>query len=175
MKVLDFGLARSRPVAAMAADTSAPTAAGGTEPGLVMGTVGYMSPEQVRGEPAEATSDIFSLGCVLFEAVSGRKAFARKTSAEAIVAILRDSAPDLATLDPTLPRELGRTIAHCLEKEPGERFQSARDLAFALRAVQSAAASHRPSSGSGRRAIDSIAVLPLASAPGNADAEFLAR
>src|SRR5262245_11255521 len=174
VKILDFGIARWRPVAAMAGETSAPTAAGGTEPGLVMGTVGYMSPEQVRGEPAETTSDIFSLGCVLFEAVSGRKAFARKTSADALVAILRDPAPDITTLDPTLPRELGRTIAHCLEKEPGERFQSARDLAFALRAVQSAAVSPRPSSGSGRRAIDSIAVLPLASPVGDADAEFLA-
>ena len=174
VKILDFGLARFRPSALSADHTSAPTAAGGTEPGLVMGTVGYMSPEQVRGEPAETTSDIFSLGCVLCEAVSGRKAFARKTSADALVAILRDPPPDIAALDPTLPRELCRTIAHCLEKEAGERFQSARDLAFALRAVQSAAASPRPSSGSGRRAIDSIAVLPLASAAGDADAEFLA-
>ncbi len=139
-----------------------------------MGTVGYMSPEQVRGETAETTSDIFSLGCVLSEAVSGHKAFARKTSAETMASILRDPAPDLAAIDPSLPRDLSRTVAHCLEKEPGERFQSARDLAFALRAVQSAAASPRLSSGSARRVIESIAVLPLASAAGDDDAEFLA-
>jgi serine/threonine-protein kinase len=175
VKILDFGLARWSPTGKAAEDeTSAPTAAGGTEPGYVMGTVGYMSPEQVRGETAETTSDIFSLGCVLWEAVSGRKAFTRNTSAETMASILRDPAPDISTIDPTLPRELGRTIAHCLEKAPGERFQSARDLAFALRAVQSAAAAPRVSSGSAKRVIDSIAVLPLASAAGDDDAEFLA-
>ena len=174
VKILDFGLARWRPTTTEADQTSAPTVASATEPGYVMGTVGYMSPEQVRGETAETTSDIFSLGCVLCEAVSGRKAFSRKTSAETMASILRDPAPDIAAIDPSLPRELCRTIAHCLEKEPGERFQSARDLAFALRAVQSAAASPRTSSGSARRLIDSIAVLPLASASGDADAEFLA-
>ena len=176
VKILDFGLAKWTPqTKGTSADvTSAPTVAGGTEPGYVMGTVGYMSPEQVRGEPAEATSDIFALGCVLAEAASGRRAFARKTSAETMASILRDPAPDLAAIDPALPRELCRTIAHCLEKEPAERFQSARDLAFALRNIQSAAASPRASSGSARRMIDAIAVLPLASAAGDADAEFLA-
>jgi TolB-like protein/Tfp pilus assembly protein PilF len=111
---------------------------------------------------------------VLCEVVSGRKAFARNTSAETMASILRDPPPDLAAVDPNLPRELCRTIEHCLEKSPGERFQSARDLAFALRAVQSAAASPRVSSGSTKRAIDSIAVLPLSSAAGDDDAEFLA-
>ncbi|HEX4439415.1 MAG TPA: protein kinase [Thermoanaerobaculia bacterium] len=174
VKILDFGLARWKPEKGSADETSAPTAVGGTEPGYVMGTVGYMAPEQIRGEAAEATSDIFSLGCVLTEAISGRKAFSRNTSAETMASILRDPAPDLAAIDPALPRDLCRTIAHCLEKAPGERFQSARDLAFALRAVQSAAASPRVSSGSTKRTIDSIAVLPLASAAGDDDAEFLA-
>ena len=174
VKILDFGLARWRPAAGAAGETSAPTAAGGTEPGYVMGTVGYMSPEQVRGEQAEPTSDIFALGCVLYESISGRKAFVRNTSAETMASILRDPAPDLSAIDPALPRELSRTIEHCLEKTPGERFQSARDLAFALRAVQSAAATPRVSSGGTKRVIDSIAVLPLASAAGDDDAEFLA-
>src|SRR5215471_6093479 len=124
VKILDFGLARRNPVTPAVDATSAPTVVGRTEPGYVMGTVGYMSPEQVRGETAETTSDIFSLGCVLSEAVSGRKAFPGKTSAETMASILRDPATDLGTLDPTLPRELCRTIVHCLEKEPGERFQS---------------------------------------------------
>jgi TolB-like protein/Flp pilus assembly protein TadD len=176
VKILDFGLARWKAPAAPRDETSAPTAIGGTQPGYVMGTAGYMSPEQVRGETADVPSDIFSLGCVIYECVSGRKPFGGKSGAETMAAILRDPVPDLATLDPALPRDLSRIVEHCLEKEPGERFQSARDLAFALRAVQSAAAGPRPSSasGSGRRAIDSIAVLPLAHAAGDTEAEYLA-
>jgi serine/threonine protein kinase/tetratricopeptide (TPR) repeat protein len=173
VKVLDFGLARWKTLGPAADETSAPTAAGGTEPGYIMGTVGYMSPEQVRGETADVPSDIFSLGCVLYECVSGRKPFAGKTNAETMAAILRDPAPDFAAVDPAPPRELGRLLAHCLEKSPGERFQSARDLAFALRAVQSEGATPRASSGSGRR-IDAIAVLPLANVQGDAETEFLA-
>jgi serine/threonine-protein kinase len=171
VKILDFGLARWAPPEASSA-TSAPTT-GGTTPGHVMGTVGYMSPEQVRGEAAGTTSDIFALGCVLFESVSGRKPFPGKTTAETMAAILRDPPPDLSAADPALPRELSRIVAHCLEKEPGERFQSARDLAFALRAIQREAAAPRVSSGSGRRAIDSIAVLPLSHAGGDADTAYL--
>ncbi|MGH9399988.1 MAG: protein kinase domain-containing protein, partial [Thermoanaerobaculia bacterium] len=173
VKVLDFGLARWKPAALPRTETSAPTAAGGTEPGYVMGTVGYMSPEQVRGETADLPSDIFSLGCVLYECVSGRKPFSGKTTAETMAAILRDPAPDLSAADPALPRELSRILTHCLEKEPGERFQSARDLAFALRAVQAGAAGPRVSSGSARRAIESIAVLPLGNAGGDAETEYL--
>jgi eukaryotic-like serine/threonine-protein kinase len=168
VKILDFGLARWKP-AVPAGETSAPTAVA-TEPGYVMGTAGYMSPEQVRGEAVDLSSDIFSLGCVLYEAVAGRTPFARRTPAETMAAILRDPPPDL---DPSLPRELVRIVLHCLEKHPGERFQSARDLAFALRAVREAAAGPRVSSGGSRRAIDSIAVLPLAGAGGDAEAEFL--
>src|SRR5262249_35695023 len=155
-----FGLARWKPDATIAG-TSAPTEVGGTEPGYVMGTVGYMSPEQVRGEAADVTSDIFSLGCVLYEGLAGRPPFSRHATAEAMVAILRDPPPDL---DPSLPRELSRIVLHCLEKKPGERFQSARDLAFALRAVLEGAAAPRISSAGSRRAIESIAVLPLAAA-----------
>ncbi len=172
VKVLDFGLARWKP-AASKDETSAPTSAGGTEPGYVMGTVGYMSPEQVRGDTADVPSDIFALGCVVYECVAGRKPFAGKTSAETMAGILRDPVPELSVADPAFPRDLSRIVSHCLEKEAGERFQSARDLAFALRAVQEQAASPRVSSGRSRRGIDSIAVLPLVNASGDAETEYL--
>ena len=172
VKILDFGLARWKPPLSSSGDaTSAPTAAG-TEPGWTMGTLGYMSPEQIHGDPADVPSDLFGLGCVLYEAASGRRAFTGRTNAEVMTAVLRDPAPDLSDADPDLPRELARIVGHCLEKDPGQRFQSARDLAFALRAVASAAASPKVSSGR-RRAIDSIAVLPLSNASGDAEAEYL--
>ena len=102
-----------------------------------MGTVGYMSPEQVRGEEADARSDIFSFGCVLYEMVTGQRAFARQTAAETIAAILQDEAPEIAASEKDLPYELERMIRRCLEKSPAERFQSARDLGFALRDMSS--------------------------------------
>jgi serine/threonine protein kinase/tetratricopeptide (TPR) repeat protein len=174
VKILDFGLARWEPPIPAAEDaTSAPTAgAAATEPGWTMGTIGYMSPEQIRGEKAEVPSDLFSLGCVLYEVATGRRAFAGRTSAEVMAAVLRDPAPELPAADPDIPPELSRILAHCLEKEPAQRFQSARDLAFALRAVASAAAGPKVSSGR-RRAIESIAVLPLSNASGDAEAEYL--
>jgi len=173
VKILDFGLARwesSLPVSEDA--TSAPTAAGGTQPGWTMGTIGYMSPEQIHGDKAEVPSDLFSLGCVLYEVATGKRAFAGRTSAEIMAAVLRDPAPELSAADPEAPPELSRIVAHCLEKQPGLRFQSARDLVFALRAVASAAAGPKISSGR-RRAIESIAVLPLANAGRDAEAEYL--
>ncbi|MBI3682023.1 MAG: serine/threonine protein kinase [Acidobacteria bacterium] len=145
VKILDFGLAR-----VVAVTPEAETA---TEPGAVMGTVGYMSPEQVRGEQVGPPSDIFSLGCVLYEMIAGRRAFSRPTASETLSPILRDEPPELGI---QIPPELDRVIRHSLEKNPGERFQSARDLAFALKAILSG--SPLPS---GSRAIDSIAVLPF--------------
>jgi len=172
VKILDFGLARWKPpLPASDEATSAPTEAG-TEPGWTMGTVGYMSPEQISGGRADVPSDIFSLGCVLYEAVTGRRAFPGRNSAEVMTAVLRDPAPELSGADPDAPSDLSRIVAHCLEKDPGERFQSARDLAFALRAVVSAAAGPKVSSGR-RRAIESIAVLPLFDTSGDAEAEYL--
>jgi serine/threonine protein kinase/tetratricopeptide (TPR) repeat protein len=173
VKILDFGLARWEPPIPAARDaTSAPTQTPGTEPGWTMGTIGYMSPEQIQGDPAQVPSDLFSLGCVLYEVAAGRRAFTGRTSAEIMASVLRDPAPELSTADPDAPPELSRIVAHCLEKEPGQRFQSARDLVFALRAVASAAAAPKVSSGR-RRAIESIAVLPLLNASGDAEAEYL--
>ncbi len=134
VKILDFGLARYRPKPLTPEETVAATE---TQAGTVMGTVGYMSPEQVRGEPAEAPSDIFSCGCVLHEMVTGERAFARSSPMETLAAILRDPVPPATGV----PVELQRVITHCLEKNPALRFQSARDLAFALRAVTAAAES----------------------------------
>ena len=134
VKILDFGIARVAPLPS-AGETSAATVAGGTSPGTVLGTVGYMSPEQVRGAAADARSDVFSLGCVLYEMVTGRRAFARETAAETLTAILREEPEPVTASAEGVPLELERIMGHCLEKNPAERFQSARDLAFNLRAA----------------------------------------
>jgi serine/threonine protein kinase len=137
VKILDFGLARiSRPEPAQD-PTSVPTE---TEPGVVVGTAAYMSPEQVRGKPAHAPSDLFSLGCVVYELISGRRAFARETGAQTMAAILEAEPPHLTELGKKIPIELERVVTQCLEKDPQARFQSAYDLGLALRAVQSLAA-----------------------------------
>ena len=99
-----------------------------------MGTVGYMSPEQVRGDPADHRSDIFSLGCVLYEMLTGRRAFHEPTAAETMTAILKKDPVELTSPETDLAPALERTLRHCLEKSPAERFQSARDLAFDLEA-----------------------------------------
>jgi TolB-like protein/tetratricopeptide (TPR) repeat protein len=134
VKILDFGLAQVREPVEDEADTATLTPAG-TVPGTVMGTVGYMSPEQVRGQTADARSDIFALGCVLYEMLTGRIAFARDTTADTQAAILKEEPPSLSSTGATLPAELERTVTRCLEKSPEARFQSASDLCFALRAI----------------------------------------
>src|SRR5262245_66105742 len=101
-----------------------------------MGTVGYMSPEQVRGEAAEAPSDIFSLGCVLYEMATGRRAFARSTTQDTMAAILRDDAPPLAASGRNIPSALEHVIMRCLEKEASNRYPSASELALDLRAAR---------------------------------------
>ena len=130
VKVLDFGLAAIRPAlsdqAAMQANTEAGTAAG-----ALLGTPGYMSPEQVRGEPVDHRSDIFSFGCVLYEMLSGTRAFKGESSIDTLHATLRSEPRDLATLT-DVPVAVTRLVERCLEKDPAERLQSARDLVFAL-------------------------------------------
>ena len=135
VKILDFGLARQTSLTGTATDTHSPTLADATEAGAVLGTVGYMSPEQVKGEPADARSDIFSLGLVLYEMLAGSRAFERETGAEIMTAILREDPPDLASKVTDLSPAVDRLVRHCLEKRPEERFQSARDLAFDLEAM----------------------------------------
>lgn len=133
VKILDFGLARQTEPPASSDDTRSPTIGYPTGVGAVLGTVGYMSPEQVRGEAADQRSDIFSLGCVLFEMLVGRRAFQKPTAAETMTAILQEDPVEGPDID--LPPALERTVRHCLEKSPAERFQSARDLAFDLEAA----------------------------------------
>ena len=196
-KVLDFGLASHALTGLSETETIAPTR---TEPGTVMGTVGYMSPEQVRGQVASAPSDMFSLGCVLYEMVAGRRAFSRETAAQTMTAILEQSPPPLSQPDAVVPSDLDRLITRCLEKIPDQRMQSARDLGVALRdlARGSDIAAAPSRSRLGLRSLvgaalaalvaislasiysrgrsgptNSIAILPFVNASGNADMEYL--
>ncbi|MEO8360539.1 MAG: WD40 repeat domain-containing serine/threonine protein kinase [Vicinamibacteria bacterium] len=140
VKILDFGLATWRPLAEQASDsdvTEAKTKSRDheSEPGVVLGTAGYMSPEQVRGHVVDHRTDIFALGCVMYEMLTGRRAFWRETPAETMTAILREEPPNLSTTERVIPVGLDRLVRRCLEKRPEERLQSARDLAIALDAV----------------------------------------
>jgi tetratricopeptide (TPR) repeat protein len=138
VKVLDFGLARHEDAGGGKDVTHAPTVTRHTAPGTVLGTVGYMSPEQVRGETVDQRSDIFSLGCVLYEMVSGQRAFTGDSAVETMNAILKEEPSDVSASGRELPPELAGTIRRCLEKRPQARFQSASDLAYNLRTISSA-------------------------------------
>ena len=134
VKILDFGVAKLLPrLDASGADTQTPTESV-TQPGTVVGTVAYMSPEQVRGQPVDARSDLFSLGAVLYEMLSGRRPFQRDTAPEILTAILREEPADLAEANRNVPAGLENVVRRCLEKEPDRRFQSAGDVAFGLEA-----------------------------------------
>ena len=132
VKILDFGLARDTSEHGDATGPESSTMAPATMPGTLLGTVGYMAPEQVRGEPADHRSDLFALGCVLYEMLTGQRAFKRETAAETMAAILREDPPDPSTFNVTVPPGVLRALRRCLEKRSQERFESARDLAFAL-------------------------------------------
>jgi len=129
-KILDFGLAKMTQPRVGAAGTETITAQ--TEPGVVMGTVGYMSPEQVRNQEVDGRSDIFSLGVILHEMLSGARPFRGETSTDIMHAILRQDPPELPA---SVPAAVKKVVTHCLEKDPNNRFQSAQDLAFALEAA----------------------------------------
>lgn len=133
VKILDFGLAKLAHREGVPAD--APTLVSQTEPGVVMGTVGYMSPEQVKGQTADLRSDLFSFGTILYEMLSGRRAFRGETSVETMSAILKEDPPELTETNRSVSTALERIVRHCLEKNPGERFQSARDVAFNLQSL----------------------------------------
>jgi Tol biopolymer transport system component len=175
VKILDFGLAKltQARTSGSAAAPTAPTITDipGTEPGLLMGTVGYMSPEQVRGEPADHRADIFSFGVVLYEMLTGRPAFLRDSAVETMSAILKEEPPELSQAGVTIAPMLERVLRRCLEKRPHARFQSAPDLAFALDAMSGASltvpAAGRPDPGRGKlRRRDVIAGGALLAAGG---------
>ncbi len=134
VKILDFGLAKlAEPHAGL--DATSPTVSHVTEPGVVMGTIGYMSPEQGRGSTVDHRADIFAFGAILYEMLAGKRAFQRPTSAETMAAILNEDPPELAQFAPAISPGLQRIVHRCLEKSPEQRFQSASDLAFALEAL----------------------------------------
>jgi serine/threonine protein kinase len=165
IKILDFGLAKlTQPegseFGAMTVTASA------TEPGVVMGTVGYMSPEQVRGERVDLRTDIFAFGAMLYEMLTGKPAFQQATATESMTAILRDDPPDILDLVPSLPMGIQRVLQRCIEKVPEQRFHSAADLAFALSsAADSALSGPRPAmvippaSGGGKKWLVPLIVL----------------
>ena len=133
LKILDFGLAKLMEPASPSEKTSAPTVAAATDPGVVMGTVGYMSPEQVRGQPTDHRTDIFTFGAILYEMLTGRRAFSGDSAADAMSAILKEEPPEIP--EAKISPGLDRVLRHCLEKRAEDRFESARDLAFALEAL----------------------------------------
>jgi Tol biopolymer transport system component len=138
-KILDFGLAKLKAQKEDGSQTDLKTVSG-TEPGVVLGTMGYMSPEQVRGKSADQRSDIFSFGSILYEMLSGQKAFRGDTAADTITAILTREPPDLTQTGKDVPPGFDRLVRHCLEKNPEERFQSARDVAFDLESLSNVSA-----------------------------------
>jgi eukaryotic-like serine/threonine-protein kinase len=176
VKILDFGLAKL-----IGPDVTGPQSSAATISitgvGVVLGTVGYMSPEQVRGQTLEYRSDIFSLGAVLYEMLSGKRAFPGKTPADTMSAILKEEPAELSGTGRNLPPALGRIVHRCLEKDPAERFQSASDLAFNLELLS------REESGSGAAVVLAagknrrlpIAVLATLAVLGAAGLTYLAR
>ena len=142
VKILDFGLARAQPPTAIEVDDSHPTERHPREDFdsdmSGVGTVGYMAPEQLRAEPVSPATDLFALGCVLFECITGRGAFRAETPIDTMTAVLRDDLPPVTESGQRVPYELDRIVHRCVEKKPSARFQSARDLAFALRSLTAA-------------------------------------
>ena len=132
VKILDFGLAKLTQLDGDQVQTDVPTRRVNTDPGVVMGTVGYMSPEQLKGQKVDHRTDIFSFGAILYEILSGKRAFYRQSAAETMSAILREDPPELSSTNQSVSPALERLVNHCLEKNPESRFHSARDIAFAL-------------------------------------------
>src|SRR5438270_2891681 len=154
IKILDFGIAKLTQPDGSPSQTEIPTRRVETDPGVVMGTVGYMSPEQVKGRPVDHRSDIFSFGAILYEMLSGRRAFHGESAAETMSAILKEDPSDLSETNQNVSPALERLVNHCLEKDPEARFHSASDLAFALEALSGSA----PVSGQTMTAISDVPI-----------------
>jgi serine/threonine protein kinase/tetratricopeptide (TPR) repeat protein len=135
VKILDFGIAKSSPLAASGADETMPEAFLGTEPGAFLGTIGYMSPEQAAGEPADFRSDQFSFGTILYELVTGVRAWKKPTAAETLVAIMKEEPPAFTSAEPIVPASVRQIVERCLSKNPSHRFDSTRDLAADVRSL----------------------------------------
>jgi len=163
IKILDFGLAKLSPLKETS-DALAPTI---TRHGVAIGTVGYMSPEQVRGQDTDHRTDIFAFGAILYEMVMGQRSFQKHTEADTISAILNEEPPPISQLSADIPVALQKIVNRCLEKNPEQRFQSASDLAFALKAsldstISSSAVNHEKEKQSPHRVrLVSVGVLLL--------------
>ncbi len=159
VKILDFGLAKVQPLGSASVLAATPTlVSSDTEPGVVLGTVGYMSPEQVRGQSSDARSDLFSLGAILYELLTGQRAFRRDSAVETMSAILKEEPPELAESGKSVPAALERVVRRLLEKDPEQRFQSASDLAFDLGSLSTTSAT----AGTPLRGLGSTRVSQLA-------------
>ena len=157
VKILDFGLAKLRRETVSEQDTAT-----ATEPGQVVGTAAYMSPEQVRGHAVDQRSDLFSFGTILFEMLSGRRPFQAETAAETMTAILKQDPPELSSSETPVAPALERIVRRCLEKAPEQRFDSARDVGFALEALSDASGPRDRVAGATWRRLPLALLLTLA-------------
>lgn len=153
VKILDFGLAKLREPSANIHGSEDATRRAMTDPGVVMGTVGYMSPEQVRGQVTDHRSDIFSFGLILYEMITGRRAFQEESLAETMSAIVKEEPPEMTESNPNISPSLERIVRRCLEKKPERRFHSAHDLGFALESLSA------PTSSSGANMTTAVSVI----------------
>ncbi len=171
VKLLDFGLARQEQVVSDGQASHLETAIQDTSPGTMIGTIQYMSPEQVRGQVVDARSDIFSFGAVLYEMLVGCRPFSSSSAVDAIASILRDPAPDLLRNDLNIPPQLDIAIRRCLEKNPEDRYQSMQEVTGILKSILSGG-----SIVSARRlkAPDSLAVLPFEDENPESESEYIA-
>jgi serine/threonine-protein kinase len=170
-KILDFGLAKkASPLSPEGGSEDSLTRERNTPPGTILGTLGYMAPEQVRGQESDARSDLFALGAVLYEALSGERAFQGNSPADTLSAILKDDPPEISPRKAEVPPVLERIVRRCLEKDPGERFQTARDLRFALEAISDV--TKVPRAEAGLENALSIAVLPFTDMSPKKDQEY---